>query len=161
MKVALKGICALALLFAIPLLQPIHAQTAAASAAKPAGPFTYDNAKEVTVAGTVSKVLAQASPGMVPGAHLLLTTSSGSLDVSLGTVALRGQGALSVETGQQVQVTGVPKTFRGAQFFLARTVTVGTQVYAIRNGHDILVSPQARVRASQKTSQNSATGNSL
>jgi hypothetical protein len=161
MKLALKGICALALLCVIQSQQLAKAQTAEANVANPAGAFTYDSSKEVTVAGTVSKVLAQASRGTVPGAHLLLTTSSGSLDVSLGTFALRGEGALSVEPGQQVQVTGVPKTFRGGLFFLARTVTVGTQLYAIRNEHGILVSPQARVRASQKNSQKSATGNSL
>ena len=161
MKVALRGICALALLCVIQPQRFAIAQTAAATAAKPAGPFTYDSSKEVTLAGTVSRVLTQASPGMVPGAHLLLTTLSGSLDVSLGTFALRGEGALSVEPGQQVQVTGVSKTLRGGQFFLARNVTVGTQVYAIRNEHGILVSPQARVRAGHKNLQKSANGNSL
>jgi hypothetical protein len=161
MKVGVKGICTLALLCAIQPQQFVKAQTAAATAVRPAGPFTYDSSKEVTLVGTVSKVLTQASPGMVPGAHLLLTTPAGSLDVSLGTFALRGEGALSVESGQQVQVTGVPKTLRDGQFFLARTVTAGNQVYAIRNQHGILVSPQARVRANQKNSQKSATGNSL
>jgi hypothetical protein len=161
MKVALKGICALALLCVIQTQQLAMAQTAATTAAKLAGPFTYDSSKEVTFAGTVSKVLTQASPGMVPGAHLLLTIPSGSLDVSLGTAALRGEGALSVEPGQQVQVVGVPKAFRGGQFFLVRNVTVGNRVYAIRNEHGILISPQARMRASQKNSQKSATGNPL
>jgi hypothetical protein len=161
MKVALRGICALALLCVIQPQQSANAQRAAATAAKPAGPYTYDSTKEVTLAGTVSKVITQASPGMVPGAHLLLTTPSGPLDVSLGTFALRGDGALSVDQGQQVHVIGVPKTLRGGPFFLARNVTVGTQVYAIRNEHGILVSPQGRVRASQKNSQKSAAGNSL
>jgi len=161
MKVALRGICALALLCVIQSQQFAKAQTAAATAAKPAGPFSYDSSKEVTVTGTVSKVLGQASPGMVPGAHLLLATPSGSLDVSLGTFALRGEGALSVEPGQQVQVTGVPKTHRGGQFFLARTMTVGNQAFAIRNEHGVIVSPQARIRATQKNSRKSATGNSL
>jgi hypothetical protein len=162
MKMACKGIWAMALLSVIPALQTAQGQTVAATAAKPAaGPFSYDNSKEVTLAGTVSKVLTQALPGTVPGAHLLLTTSSGLLDVSLGTVALRGEGALSVEPGQQVRATGVSKTLRGGSFFLARTVTVGNQVYAIRNEHGVLVSPQARVRASQKNSQKSVTGNPL
>jgi len=161
MKVGVKGICALVLLCVIQRQQLVKAQTAADTTAKPAAPFTYDSAREVTLAGTVSKVLTQASPGMVPGAHLLLTTPAGSLDVSLGTFALRGEGALSVDLGQQVQVTGVPKTLRGGQFILARNVTVGKQVYPIRNKHGILVSPQARMRASQTNSQKSATGNSL
>ena len=149
MKQFHAAICALALVCLAPSLRPAHAQTPA-GATKSAGPFNYDIADEVTLDGTASTILAIPFPGMIPGAHLLLTTLSGPVDVSLGTFALRGKSALSVSVGQPVEVTGVPKTLRDKPVFLARTVKVGGQAYAIRNEHGILVSPQARERASQK-----------
>ena len=87
------------------------------------------------------------------GSHLLLTTPSGPMDASLGTFGLRGKGALSAATGQQVEVSGVMKTVKDKQVFLARTVKVGGQVYTIRNEHGFPVSPQARERANGKTAQ--------
>jgi hypothetical protein len=61
-----------------------------------------------------------------------------------------GKGALHVTPGQQVEVTGVMKTYRDKQVFIARTVKVGTQVYTLRNEHGISASPQTRARAGQK-----------
>jgi hypothetical protein len=125
----------------------IQAQTAGRSD----GTFRYDVSHEVTLSGTVASVLTKKTPGMLMGSHLLLTTASGLVDTSLGAFGLRGKGALAVTPGKQVEVTGVMKTIRNKQVFLARTVTVGGKIYEIRNVHGIPVSPQARERASRKT----------
>jgi len=127
-----------------------QAQTAV-PASKTAGPMSYDVSEEATLNGTLSAVLTTPSPGMLAGSHLLLTTLSGSVDVSVGAFALRGKGALSVNQGRQVEVTGVMKTFRGNQVFLARSVKVSNFVYLIRNEHGIPVTPQARQRANQNS----------
>ena len=132
------------LLFAI-LAIPLGAQPV------PESHHYYDIAKEVTVVGTVSKVLVKASPGMIVGSHLLLSTTSGSLDASLGRFGLRGKGALSVAGGQQIEVIGVMKSFKDKQVFFARTVTVGGHTYAIRNKNGIPVTPQARERAHENS----------
>lgn len=113
----------------------------------------YDITKEVTVAGTVSIVLTKASPGMIVGSHLLLSTAYGVVDASLGRFGLTGKGALSVAPGERVEVTGVMKTLRDRPVFVTRTVTVDGQVFTMRNEHGIPVPPQARGRASQKLSQ--------
>jgi hypothetical protein len=63
---------------------------------------------------------------------------------------LRGDGAVSVVAGQQIEATGVMKTIKDKPFFLVRTVNVGGKAYTIRNEHGFLVSPQARKRAGQK-----------
>jgi hypothetical protein len=81
----------------------------------------------------------------------VLATASGSVDASLGHFGLQGKGAVSVGQGQQIEITGVMKTIKGRQVFLARTVRVGAQIYTIRNEHGIPLSPQARERASRKT----------
>ena len=134
------------LLFAIPAI-PLAAQPA-----REAHPF-YNIAEEVTISGAVSNVLATQSRGTLPGAHLLLTTASGLVDASLGRWGLRGKGALSVRVGQQIEVTGIMKTIREQQVFVARTVKVGPRVYTIRNEHGIAVSPQARERMAHQTTQ--------
>lgn len=110
------------------------------------GPSSYDVSKEVTLNGTVTSLLGKPEPGMVMGAHLVIATSSGPVDASLGQWALVGRGALSVSVGQQVAVTGVMKTIRNQQVFLARTVKADGEVFTIRNEHGLALSPQTRER---------------
>jgi hypothetical protein len=110
----------------------------------------YDIAKEVTLNGTVSTVLKKGAAGMGVGSHLMLRTSSGTVDANLGRWGLVGKGALSVAPGQHVEVTGVMKTVKDREVFVARTVTVGSRIYTMRNQHGIPVSPQARARAGRK-----------
>jgi hypothetical protein len=159
MKPLFAGLCALALLSLVSALSPVQAQTVAA-ATRTEGSFRYDISREVTLTGTISSVLTKpaSGAGMIMGSHLLLTTASGPVDASLGRFALLGKGALAVAPGQQVEVTGVMKTIKHKQVFLARTVKAGSEVHVIRNQHGMIVSPQARERASQKTAQ---TGESL
>jgi hypothetical protein len=151
MKRLFAGLCALALLSMISLLPPVQAQTAAGT--RTAGPLSYDVSEEVTLNGTVSSVLAKPAAGMVMGSHLLLATASGPVDASLGRFALLGKGAVSVAPGQQIEVTGVMKTIKDRQVFLARIVKAGGQVYTIRNARGFPVPPQARERASRKTAR--------
>lgn len=149
MKRLCAGLFILALLSLVSPLPPVLAQTAE----RVAGPFSYDASREVTLNATVLSVLTKPSPGMIMGSHLLLTTPSGPVDASLGRFGVMGKGALSVVPGQQVEVTGVMKTVKDKQVFLARTVKVGGQVYTIRNEHGFPVFPQARERANGKTEQ--------
>ncbi len=150
MKRLFAGLFALALLSLIVSVPLAQAQTAAV-ATRHAGPFSYDAAQEVTLHGTVSSVLTKPAAGMIMGSHLLLTTPAGTVDASLGRFGLRGKGALSVAAGRQIEITGVMKTIKNKQVFLARTVAVDGHIYTIRNEHGIPVSPQARERASRKS----------
>jgi hypothetical protein len=134
------------LLFAT-LALPLGAQTA-----RPSHQF-YEISKEVTLSGTVSNVLAKATPGTLPGPHLLFATTSGSVDASLGAFALKGKNPLSVAPGQEVAVTGVMKTIKNQNVFVARIVKVNGKAYEIRNEHGVPKSPLSRERASQKTAQ--------
>jgi hypothetical protein len=146
MKKLSAGLVILAILIVVGL-RSVHSQTVARNA----GLLGYDVTKEVTITAMVSGVLTQPAPGMIAGSHLLLATPSGAVDASLGRLGLRGNGAAPVSAGQQVELTGVMKTIKGKPLFLVRTVNVGGEVYAIRNEHGVLLSPQARERASQKT----------
>jgi hypothetical protein len=152
MKRLFAGMGALTLTALALLAVPVHAQTAAATA-NSAKPFTYNISDEVTLKGTVSSVLKKSSQGMIVGSHLLVQTPSGTVDASLGRFAFLGKGALSVASGEQVQITGVMRTLKTKQVFMARIVEASGHTYTIRNKRGFPMSPQARERAIQKTTQ--------
>jgi len=130
------------LLFAI-LVVPLSAHPADSR-------WDYDVRQEVTFSGTVSSVLEKPAPGMIWGSHLVIDTVSGKLDASLGRWGLVGKDALRVTPGQQVEVTGVMKTFNEKDVFLVRTVKINGKAYAIRNQHGAPIAPQARKLAAEK-----------
>jgi hypothetical protein len=156
MKQQFAGACVLTLLSFFVPQRPVYAQTAPVTT-RVAGPFSYDVTQEVTLEGTVTRVLPHPAPGMIVGSHLVLSTSSGPVDVSLGTLALRGKDAFSAQPGQQVEATGVMKTLRDKQVLLARTVKVGDMTYVIRNLHGIPLSPQSRERTTQEDARKGET----
>jgi hypothetical protein len=113
----------------------------------------YDISKEVTLTGTVSDVLAKAAPGTMPGPHLLFATSSGKVDASLGRFALQGKNPLSVTPGQEITVTGIMKTIKDKDVFVARIVKVNGKAYSLRSHYGVPLSPLSRERSSQKAAQ--------
>jgi len=145
-----SGVWACALVFLFSFAVQAETGTVPRRTAQPG----YDVSREITVNGTVSSLLAKPSPGMMWGAHLLLRTSAGNVDASLGRFALMGKGALSVQAGQQVAVTGLMVTIRGQAVLLARIVRAGGQAYLLRSTHGTPLSPTARRLALLKAAQN-------
>jgi DNA/RNA endonuclease YhcR with UshA esterase domain len=143
--------CALALLAFFVLQVPSRAQSAAATRTTP-GSFHYDVTKEVTLHATVSRVLKTASQGMVWGSHLMLATSAGTVDASLGRSAFHGVNPLSVTAGEHVEVTGVMNTIKGKQVFLVRTVKVNNHIYTLRNEHGALLASHDRLPSPERIS---------
>ena len=145
MKPLSTGLCAVVALLLLSSLCPIQAQTVQAKTAP---------AAEVTITGTVQSILVKAAPGMIVGSHLLLATSNGPVDASLGRFGLQGEGAVSVVAGQEIEATGVIKRIQDKLVLLVRSVKVGGELYTIRNNHGFPLSPQARKRADAKTGGN-------
>jgi len=54
-------------------------------------------------------------------------------------------------SGQSVEVTGVMKALKAKPVFLVRRLKIGDETYTIRDEHGVVLSPQARERASQRT----------
>ncbi len=113
-------------------------QTAPRAKASVAAP-RYDAAKEVAVEGTVADVVTKPTPGMLAGAHALLTTPSGTLDAHLGNYALKGTTALALAAGQHVRMVGVMENVHGRPVLLVRTVQIGAGLYTVRNTHGFLL----------------------
>jgi len=151
MKKPHVGLYALAAL-SLALLPPVvHAQAAAVEA-KPARPFGYDITKEVTLYGTVAGAPTKSTPETMNAFRFLLTTSSSTVNVNLVTFE-RGERAISVAQGQQIEVTGVMKNPNGTRVLLARILKVGSRTYTIRNERGIPIAPQTKLRVAKKTHQ--------
>jgi hypothetical protein len=146
MKKLSAGLVILAILVVVAGPQSIHAQTVARNAR----PLGYDVTREVTLTATVSSVLRHAGTGMIAGSHLLLATPSGTIDASLGKFGLQRSAVAATISGQSVEVTGVMKALKAKPVFLVRRLKIGDETYTIRDEHGVVLSPQARERASQR-----------
>lgn len=109
----------------------------------------YEISKEIQLSGMASSVLATPGQGMMPGSHVLVETASGTIDASLGKWGLQGQGAPSIQNGEQVTIKGVMKTVKDKEVFIVRTLEVGGRTYMIRNEHGLPFSPQGRQHMNQ------------
>lgn len=153
MKRVLAGLVTMALLSIISLLPPAQGQSAAATADSKR-PFSYSVSDEVTLKGTVSSVLTKHEPGMIMGAHLMVNTSAGMVDASLGAFGLKVKGVVAASPGDPIEMTGIMKTMKNKPVFLVRLVKVGNQTYTIRNEHGFPVGPAAGDRSSRNTAEN-------
>lgn len=139
MKWQFRVLAPLALALCVSAL-PLHAQTSAAKTKTVAHPW-YDVSREVTLTGTVTGVVKATTRDMkmMGGSHLIVQTKTGSIDASLGGAAMHGKGALSVNEGEKVQVTGVVKVVHGKEVLLTRLVQANGHQYVLRNEHGFVI----------------------
>jgi hypothetical protein len=99
-------------------------------------PGSYDISKDVSLQGTVLKYTENsATPPL--GAHVLLQTSAGSVDVHLGDARLLRLAKLTITPGSNVRFVGQMRTVGHNSVFLARLVQVGAQLLAVRSDHGL------------------------
>jgi hypothetical protein len=110
----------------------------AAAASRPAG--SYDMAKDVALTGTV---LSYTENSKTPplGAHLLLATPSGNVDVHLGNARMLRLAKMNLKQGQSIRLVGQLRTLGQSSVFLARLVQSGNQVVALRSDHGLPLAP--------------------
>ena len=148
MKPTILGkISALILLGSLSLSLPVSAQQAGQSNARLLQ--SYDQKREVNLLGSVIKY--DAAPSLPPiGAHVLLQTSSGQVDVHLGNARVLKANHLELNPGDNVRIIGEELAFGDASIFAARIVQKGVQAVAVRNTHGALTSPAAAMSQAQK-----------
>ena len=128
----------LLLLCALALGLSAVAQQSVQTAIRP--PAAYDVTREGSLVGTVVKFdAASATPPM--GAHLLLQTASGQVDVHVGNAKLLQASHLSLNTGDSVRIVGEDLSLGDTTFFAARIVQKGTQAVAVRNSKGFALLP--------------------
>jgi hypothetical protein len=92
----------------------------------------YGMARETVLDGTVSQYIASST---VPplGAHVILQTSSGSVDVHVGSDKFLETNKLTLSRGDAVRVVGEEVAYADGSIFVARTIQKGAQTLAIRS----------------------------
>jgi hypothetical protein len=100
----------------------------------PARINAYDVARETTLEGTVVSYNASSSAGP-QGAHAVLETASGVVDVHIGNARLLSANHIVLAAGDAVRITGENIAFGSSTVFAARLVQKGSQAVAVRSVH--------------------------
>jgi hypothetical protein len=95
-------------------------------------PGAYNIATDVSLQGTVLSYTENSATPPI-GTHVLLQTSSGSVDVHLGDARLLHLAKMNIAKGSNIRFVGQMDSAGSNSVFLARLVQVGAQVVAIRS----------------------------
>ena len=99
-------------------------------------PGSYNIANDVALQGTVLSFTENSQMPPI-GAHVLLQTAAGNVDVHLGDARLLHLAKLNITQGASVRFIGQMSSVGTNQIFLARLVQLGTQVVAVRSDHGL------------------------
>ena len=110
---------------------------------------SYELSREVSLVGTVVKYEASSSAPPL-GAHLLVQTASGQVDVHLGNARVLQASHLELKGGDSVRILGESLALGDGTFFAARIVQKGAQAVAVRNTKGLLLRPSSTLSQSQK-----------
>jgi len=119
-----------AIVISIAILFTIHPQLRRTAAWMP-----YDTTKEIRIAGVVEDFKVGQCPwcGPGPGAHVLVRTRDGPIEVHLAEAKfLRDHGFVFVK-GDPVEVLGAKLVYDGGSALLAREVTLATCTIVLRD----------------------------
>lgn len=123
------------------------------SATVPSRPAAgYDLQREGTVVGTVVSY-TQASTTPPLGAHVILNTSSGNLDVHVGDPRLLQANHFNIQAGDTLRIVGEAVNFGKGTQFVARIVQNGTQAIQVRSIRGIPLSYAAPRNESNNNKQ--------
>jgi hypothetical protein len=93
--------------------------------------LAYDATQETVMEGTVLSYSAEAATPPI-GAHLLLQTASGPVDLHLGGASYLQANHFSLAKGDAVKVVGVNSATRQGSVFLVRVIQKGGQSLILR-----------------------------
>ena len=110
---------------------------------------SYDVSREGSLLGTVVKFESASSTPPI-GAHLLVQTASGQVDVHLGNAKVLQAGHLELSPGDSVRIVGELLTLGDGTYFAARVVQKGAQAVAVRNTKGFVLSPASAMTPAQK-----------
>lgn len=113
------------------------------AAVRNTGPGGYDVARESVISGQVLEYGA-AGKGSLKGAHVVVQTSSGTVDAQLGNARTLKANHLTLQAGDSVRVTGETVTYGGGTVFVARVIQKGSQSVAVRSRAGMPLAPTAR-----------------
>src|SRR5713226_1102007 len=110
---------------------------------------TYEVTRESFLLGTVVKFDSASSTPPI-GAHVILQTASGQLDVHLGNAKVLQAGHLELNPGDNVRIVGELLALGDSTYFAARIVQKDAQAVAVRNTKGFLTTPASLMSPAQK-----------
>lgn len=110
---------------------------------------SYSVARESSVIGTVVK-FDSASSTLPIGAHVIIKTSAGQMDVHLGNAKVLKAAKLELNPGDSVRILGEPLALGDTTYFAARVVQKGAQTVAVRNAKGALTTPAFLMTPAEK-----------
>ncbi len=99
-------------------------------------PGSYNIANDVSLQGTVLNFTENSQTAPL-GAHVLLQTSAGNVDVHLGDARFLRLAKLNITQGASLRFVGQMSSAGKNPVFLARLVQIGAQVVAVRSDHGL------------------------
>src|SRR6266436_2402702 len=93
--------------------------------------FAYNATHETMIEGTVLSYSAEAATPPI-GAHLILQTANGPVDLHLGGASYLQANHFSLAKGDSVKVVGVNSATRQGSVFLVRVIQRGGQSLTLR-----------------------------
>jgi len=115
--------------------------------------LAYDVTQETVVEGTVLSYTAESATPPI-GAHFVLQTAAGAIDVHLGAASFLQANHFSLAKGDSVRVVGVSSATRQATVFLVRVIQKAGQSLVLRTAKGAPLSlAGARALGVQKAQQ--------
>jgi hypothetical protein len=109
---------------------------------------SYDLSREGSLLGTVVKYdTASAVPPL--GAHVLIQTASGQVDVYLGNPRVLQASHFELKPGDSVRIVGENLAVGEATIFAARIAQKGTQAVAVRSAKGFLLTTASALTPAQ------------
>jgi hypothetical protein len=109
----------------------------------------YSVSRESSFLGTVVK-FESASSTLPMGAHVILQTSSGQIDVHLGNAKVLQASHLELNPGDSVRIVGEPLALGDSTYIAARIVQKGSQAVAVRNTRGTLTTLASLMTPAQR-----------
>jgi len=100
----------------------------------------YSTSRETVLQGTVMSYTAAST---VPplGAHAMIQTASGPVDVHLGSAKLLESSHFTVTTGDTLRIIGENLSYGDGTHFVARVIQKGNLSLAVRSERGFLLQP--------------------
>jgi hypothetical protein len=98
----------------------------------------------ITVKAKITKVFEHTGKKGWQGAHFLLKTKEGILDVHTGPTDYVKEQGFEFKVGEMVEVTGAKIKYEGTDALIARVVKAGNKVLNLRDDQGVPVWPRDR-----------------
>lgn len=93
----------------------------------------YDAANEVSLQGTIEKIMAKRDAGSPLGLHVIIATASADVDAHLGLLNAKRASEAGITPGACIRALGAMAQVGAMKILLVRELTARGQTIVIRN----------------------------